>query len=136
MIGVPGIAGRVFTAAARAKTSVLMFSQSSSEQAMCLVISDDMAQAAKEAIEDELKQEIARRNVESVVLQPNVAIVTAVGSGMRGTPGVAGRVFSAMGNKGINVLMIAQGSSECSISFTVDESELKDAVYTLHELAL
>jgi len=95
-----------------------------------------MAQAAKEAIEDELKQEITRRNVESVVLQPNIAIVTVVGSGMRGTPGVAGRVFSAMGNKGINVLMIAQGSSECSISFTVDDSELKDAVYTLHELAL
>jgi len=136
MIGVPGIAGRVFTAAARAKTSVLMFSQSSSEQAMCLVISDDMAQAAKEAIEDELKQEIARRNVESVILQPNIAIVTAVGSGMRGTPGVAGRVFGAMGDKRINVLMIAQGSSECSISFIVDESELKDAVYTLHELAL
>lgn len=136
MIGVPGVAGRVFTAAARAKANVLMFSQSSSEQAMCLVVSDDMAQAAKEAIEEELKQEINRRNVDSVVLQPNIAIVTAVGSGMRGTPGVAGRVFGAMGNKGINVLMIAQGSSECSISFCVDESELKDAVYTLHELAL
>ncbi|MCU0465007.1 MAG: aspartate kinase [Anaerolineae bacterium] len=136
MIGVPGVAGRVFTAAARAKANVLMFSQSSSEQAMCLIVSDDMAQAAKEGIEDELKEEIARRNVEGVALQPNIAIVTVVGSGMRGTPGVAGRVFSAMGAKAINVLMIAQGSSECSISFAVDASELKDAVYTLHELAL
>jgi aspartate kinase len=136
MIGVPGVAGRVFTAAARAKANVLMFSQSSSEQAMCLVVSSDMAAAAKDSIEEELKQEIARRNVEGVTVQSDIAIVTAVGSGMRGTPGVAGRVFGAMGHKGINVLMIAQGSSECSISFVVSEAELKDAVYTLHELAL
>jgi aspartokinase/homoserine dehydrogenase 1 len=136
MIGVPGIAGRVFTAAARANANVLMFSQSSSEQAMCLVITDDSAGDAKEAIEAELASEIDRQNVEDVSMRDDSAIVTAVGAGMRGTPGVAGRVFSAMGDKGINVLMIAQGSSECSISFVVSESELKDAVTTLHELAL
>jgi aspartate kinase len=136
MIGVPGIAGRVFTAAARANANVLMFSQSSSEQAMCLVITDDSAEAAKEAIEGELASEIARQNVEDVSVRDDSAIVTAVGAGMRGTPGVAGRVFSAMGEKGINVLMIAQGSSECSISFVVSETELKHAVTTLHGLAL
>jgi aspartate kinase len=136
MIGVPGVAGRVFTAAARAKANVLMFSQSSSEQAMCLVVPDDMAVAAKDAIEEDLKQEIDRRNVEGVTIQSQVGIVTVVGSGMRGTPGVSGRVFSATGSKGINVLMIAQGSSECSISFLVEDADLKDTVYTLHELAL
>ncbi|MBK8134492.1 MAG: aspartate kinase [Chloroflexi bacterium] len=136
MIGVPGIAGRVFTAAARANANVLMFSQSSSEQAMCLVVTDESAAAAKLSIEEDLAAEIVRQNVEDVTVRDDSAIVTAVGAGMRGTPGVAGRVFSAMGAKGINVLMIAQGSSECSISFVVSESELKDAVTTLHELAL
>lgn len=136
MIGVPGIAGRVFTAAARANANVLMFSQSSSEQAMCLVVTDDSAAAAKESIENDLAAEIARQNVEEISIRDDSAIVTAVGAGMRGTPGVAGRVFSAMGTNNINVLMIAQGSSECSISFVVSETQLKDAVSTLHELAL
>jgi aspartate kinase len=136
MIGVPGIAGRVFTACARAGANVLMISQSSSEQAMCLVVSDERSVAAKLAIEAELVQEIVRRNVEDVTLKDDIAIVTAVGSGMRGTPGVAGRVFTAMGERRINVLMIAQGSSECSISFVVEEAILKESVMTLHALAL
>jgi len=66
----------------------------------------------------------------------DVAIVTAVGSGMRGTPGVAGRVFTTMGEHGVNVVAIAQGASECSISFVVAEHDLKQAVVALHDLAL
>jgi len=65
-----------------------------------------------------------------------VAVVTVVGSGMRGTPGVAGRVFTVLGNNKVNVVAIAQGASECSISFVVDEANLTDAVIGLHDLAL
>ncbi|MEO8396336.1 MAG: ACT domain-containing protein, partial [Chloroflexota bacterium] len=65
-----------------------------------------------------------------------VAVVTVVGSGMRGTPGVAGRVFTVLGNNNVNVVAIAQGASECSISFVVDEANLINAVIGLHDLAL
>lgn len=136
MIGVPGIAGRTFLAAARAGANLLMISQASSEQNFCFVVMDDRAHMAKAAIETELAAEIARQDVDSVEVLDEVAIVTTVGSGMRGTPGVAGRIFTTMGNNGINVIAIAQGASECSISFVVDESNLEKAVIALHDLAL
>lgn len=136
MIGVPGIAGRTFLTTAHTGTSLLMFSQASSEQSFCFVIPSDKAYLVKDAIEQEFANELAYRNIEHVDVMENVAIVTAVGSGMRGTPGVAGRVFSVMGENSINVVAIAQGSSECSISFVVEEAELKRAVVALHDLAL
>jgi aspartate kinase len=74
--------------------------------------------------------------VDGVDVLNNVAIVTSVGAGMRGTPGVAGRIFTVMGSNEVNVIAIAQGASECSISFVVDEDNLQKAVITLHDLAL
>jgi bifunctional aspartokinase / homoserine dehydrogenase 1 len=136
MIGVPGIAGRTFLAAANAGANILMISQSSSEQSMCFVVTDEKALQARDAVEAELSAEITRQNIDSIEVSDDIVIVTVVGSGMRGTPGVAGRVFSALGENTINVLAIAQGSSECSISFVVAESDLNRAVVTLHDLAL
>jgi aspartate kinase len=136
MIGVPGIAGRTFLAAARAGANVLMISQASSEQNFCFVVMDDRADEAKAAIEAELSTEIARQDVDRVDVLGEVAIVTTVGAGMRGTPGVAGRVFTTMGNSRINVIAIAQGASECSISFVIDEQHREAAVVALHDLAL
>ena len=136
MLGVPGIAGRTFLATAAADASILIISQSSSEQSICFAVINDKAQAAKEAIEVELAQEIARHDVDSVDVLENVVIITTVGAGMRGTPGIAGRVFTTLGEKALNVLAIAQGSSECSISCVLHESDLVPAVTALHELAL
>src|SRR5690606_2654343 len=136
MIGVPGIAGRTFLAAANAGANILMISQASSEQNFCFVVIDDHAHEAKAAIENELSSEIARQDVDGVDVLSGVAIVTTVGAGMRGTPGVAGRVFTTMGNHGINVIAIAQGAAECSISFVVEERDLEVAVIALHDLAL
>ncbi len=136
MIGVPGIAGRTFLAAANAGANILMISQASSEQNFCFVVIDDRADHAKTAIETELASEIARQDVDGVEVLDNVAIVTVVGAGMRGTPGVSGRVFTTMGNQAINVIAIAQGASECSISFVVDKQHLESAVVNLHDLAL
>jgi bifunctional aspartokinase / homoserine dehydrogenase 1 len=79
---------------------------------------------------------MVNEDVDGVDVLHEVAIVTAVGSGMRGTPGVAGRVFTTMGEHTINVIAIAQGASECSISFVVDEPNLEHAVVALHDLAL
>ncbi|MCA9912715.1 MAG: aspartate kinase, partial [Anaerolineae bacterium] len=136
MLGVPGIAGRTFLATAHAGASILMISQSSSEQSFCFTVVDDRAPYVKHAVETELSAEIERRDVDSIDVMSNVVIITAVGAGMRHQPGVAGRVFTTMGDHGVNVLAIAQGSSECSISFLVAEKDLEHAVIHLHDLAL
>ena len=136
MLGVPGIAGRAFLTTAKAGANILMISQASSEQSFCFVVMNDKARYVKTAIEQEFAQEIAQRNIDHVDLMDEVVILTVVGSGMRGTPGIAGRVFNTMGANNINVIAIAQGASECSISFVIDESHLEDAVIALHELAL
>ncbi len=136
MLGVPGIAGRTFLASARAGANILMISQASSEQSFCFTVIDPMAGAVKAAVERELQREIAQNDVDSVDVMRDIVIITVVGSGMRGTPGVAGRVFSLLGARDINVLAIAQGSSECSISFIIAEEDLTRAVTELHSLAL
>ena len=136
MLGVPGIAGRTFLASANAGANILMISQASSEQSFCFTVVDQLAQAVKAAVETELQREIQHNNVDSVDVLSDIVIITVVGSGMRGTPGVAGRVFSLLGENSINVLAIAQGSSECSISFIVAEQDLEKAVGELHSLAL
>ena len=136
MLGVPGIAGRTFLATADAGASILMISQASSEQSFCFTVVDPLARSVKAAVEAELQREILHNDIDSVDVLSEIVIITVVGSGMRGTPGVAGRVFSLLGEHRINVLAIAQGSSECSISFIIAESDLERAVGELHTLAL
>jgi aspartate kinase len=136
MLGVPGIAGRTFLASAKAGANILMISQSSSEQSFCFTVMDDKAETVKNAVEEELHTEILRQNVDGVAILKDVVIVTVIGAGMRGTPGIAGRVFTVLGDQRINVLSIAQGSSECSISFIVEEADLDQTVIKLHDLAL
>ena len=134
MVGVPGIAGRAFSAVARAGASMLMFAQSSSEQSFCFVVPDRMSQSVKNAIDSELELERNRRDVDEVDIQPDVVIVTCVGAGMAGTPGVAARIFGALGEERINVMSIAQGASEYSISMVVEGKDAHRAVQALHSL--
>ncbi len=136
MLGVPGIAGRAFLATAKAGANILMISQASSEQSFCFTVVDPVAQTVKAEVEAELQREIQHSHIDSVEVLSDIVIITVVGSGMRGTPGIAGRVFSLLGEQGINVLAIAQGSSECSISFIVAEADLERAIRGLHSLAL
>lgn len=113
-----------------------MISQSSSEQSFCFTVINAQAEEVKSSVEQELASEIAHRDVDGIDVLGDVVIITVVGAGMRHKPGVAGNVFTCMGESGVNVLAIAQGSSECSISFVVDESDLQTAVTRLHDLAL
>jgi len=133
MLGVPGIAAKVFTAVAQEGISVLMISQSSSEQSICFVIRQEAVEDALRALEAAFELELARRNVDRIWAQEGVAIVAAVGAGMKGTPGIAAKVFGALGKHGINVLSIAQGSSEYNISLVVDEKDMEDAVRYIHQ---
>jgi aspartate kinase len=134
MMGVPGIAARTFGAVARRQINVLLISQASSEQSICFAVPAGASEAVIAAVEEEFAVELQRRDIDRAwALQP-VAIVTIVGAGMRGTPGIAGRIFSALGNQHVNIIAIAQGSSECSISMVVDGADTGDAVRHIHAL--
>ena len=132
MMGVPGIAARTFAAVASQGASVLMISQSSSEQSICFVIPTTAVPPVIRAIEAEMALELARRDIDRVWSMDDVVIVTAVGTGMRGTPGVAARIFGALGLGGINVIAIAQGSSDCSVSLVVAAGDCAAAVQQIH----
>lgn len=134
MLGVPGIAARLFTAVARSKTSIVMISQASSEQSICFVVPYAAKQVVLSALEEEFRQEIERRDIDRISASEDCAIVTVVGAGMRSTPGIAGKVFSAVGAERVNVIAIAQGSSECSISLVVNASETDTAIRAIHKL--
>ncbi|MBP7601691.1 MAG: aspartate kinase [Thermoflexales bacterium] len=134
MQGVAGIAGRTFTAVARTGTSVYMFSQASAEQNICLVVPRDSIERVKPELDREFAREIYTRDIDAVTVLDDAAIVTAVGSGIAETPGVSGRVFSALGDRGINIIAIAQGSSECGISLVVKGQLARDAVRAVHSL--
>ena len=136
MISIPGIAARTFEAVASTGASVVLISQASSEQSICFAIPRTNAQAAIEALESEFELALSRNNIDRVWVQDDITIVTVVGSGMKQTPGIAGQVFTATGNHGINVVAIAQGSSECSISFVVKSEDGDKAVRAIHKLVI
>ncbi len=136
MLGIPGIAARTFAAVARTGTSVSMISQASSEQSICFVVPCKSAETVKQALEEEFRLELTRRDIDSITTTDECAVVTVVGAGMRHTPGIAGRVFGALGNARVNVVAIAQGSSECSISLVVSAAQADDAVRAIHALAV
>ena len=133
MLGVPGIAARTFSAVARQGASVLMISQSSSEQSICFVIPTENTEEVIHSIEEEMALELMRKDIDRIWAQEEMCILTVIGAGMRETPGVSARVFGALGKKDINVIAIAQGSSEYSISLVVAEKDANAALKYIHK---
>lgn len=129
MIGRPGTAAGVFRALAEAHVNIMMISQSVSEAGITLVVARDQAERARAVLERTLMRTGVARGL---VVADQVCVVAAVGSGMHGLPGIAARVFSAIAEQKINVMAIAQGSSELSISFVVGEGQANEAVKALH----
>lgn len=134
MLGVPGVAARAFGAVASTGTSVPLITQASSEQSICFAVPAELAESVLSALQKTFVREIEDEDIDRVWSTEDVSIVTVVGAGMRHTPGISGKVFSKLGNDGVNVLAIAQGSSEVSISLVVDATDTENAVRTLHEL--
>ena len=134
MLGVPGVAARTFGAVARTHTSVSLITQASSEQSICFTVPANLKDEICATLHEEFRRELAERDIDDVSALENVVIVTVVGAGMRHTPGIAGQVFGALGAVHINVIAIAQGSSECSISLIVDKRDADAAVRTIHQL--
>jgi bifunctional aspartokinase / homoserine dehydrogenase 1 len=112
---------------------VLLVSQSSSQNDICFVISSEDEIRIVEALRDAFAPEIAEQTVEHVSANSGIAVVAVVGENMHGIPGIAGRTFSALGREGINIIAIAQGSSEYNISLVIEAHAMQHAMLTLHK---
>jgi bifunctional aspartokinase / homoserine dehydrogenase 1 len=132
MIGVPGTAHRLFGALREADISVILISQGSSEHSICCAIPAAQATRAAAVLERAFSRELAEGQVQSIEVTGDLAILAAVGDGMHGMPGVAGKVFSALGAAGVNVRAIAQGASERNISAVVAEKDATRALRAVH----
>ncbi len=132
MIGVPGTAERAFAAMKHVGISVVMISQGSSEHSICCVIRESDGETAKKAVVEAFARELASKQVIDVTLTTGIATLAIVGDGMAGSPGVAARLFSALGRAHVNVRMIAQGSSERNISVAIDAADAKRALRAVH----
>ncbi len=130
MIGSPGAAAKVFMALGSSNVNVMMISQGSSEATIsCVVPRRDVDNAVRTLQLGLLGQGL----VDKVVAEKDACIIAVVGSGMKGTPGVAARIFTAVARKKVNVRMVAQGSSEYNVSFVVSEEQGPEAVRAIHE---
>jgi aspartokinase/homoserine dehydrogenase 1 len=146
-VGGPGLAGaqdvlgRTVRTAAAVRADVLLISQASSQNELCLVISSALAKCMVEALRHEfahdlaheLAQEWAHEPMEHITCDASVAMVTVVGQDMRSIPGIAGRVFGALGRENVNLIAIAQGSSERTLSFVVPKKEMQAALAGIHQ---
>lgn len=128
MVGSRGTAARIFEVLARAGINVMMISQSPSESSITVVVSRADLDGAVHALESGL----LGTGIKGLEVTSDVAIVALIGSGMRGTAGVASRVFGAVGGRGINVMMITQGSSELNLAFVVRDADAAPAVRAVH----
>ncbi|MBI4473529.1 MAG: aspartate kinase [Acidobacteria bacterium] len=133
MIGVPGVAGRVFTTTAQNRISVLMFSQGSSEQHISLVVNRQDGDHTVKALRREFHSEIDRRRIDRISGISDISIIALVGEGMKNASGVAARAFGVLGQSDIPILMIAQGSSELNLSVVVRQKDAPRAVHLIHE---
>ncbi|PDW02641.1 aspartate kinase [Candidatus Viridilinea mediisalina] len=131
MLGLTGVAARIFGAVARAGSNNLLISQASSEQSVCFAVARTEAAAAVAELRAELANDFSAHDVEHIgVIE--CTIIAVVGSGMRGTPGIAGRIFGSLGDAGVNIIAVAQGSTENNISLVVAPSEGDEAVRAIH----
>lgn len=133
MFGVPGTAERVFGALSRERLNVLFISQSSSEHSICLAVSAADAEHAKGSIEREFELEITLGRIRPPKVEVELTMIAVVGDGMRRNVGVAGRTFSLLGDNGINIRAIAQGSTERNISIVINTRDRPKALNVIHE---
>ena len=132
MVGVPGTAERLFRALASHHVNVILISQASSEHTICFAVAKSDLAHARRAVGEEFRYELLSK-LTSLDERPNQTIVAIVGEGMRGAPGVSGKVFQALGRNNVNVSAIAQGASERNISFVIDSVQRNRALNVIHE---
>jgi aspartokinase/homoserine dehydrogenase 1 len=132
MIGVPGTAHRLFGALREEGVSVILISQGSSEHSICCAVPLEQSERAATVVRAAFARELDEGQIQSVELDPDLAILAVVGDGMAGIPGIAGKVFSALGSASVNVRAIAQGASERNISVVVPRKATTRALRAVH----
>ena len=133
MIGVTGIAGKLFSALAREKINIILITQASSEHSITFVVTPAEAEAAKITLAQEFEYEIKTGLIDPIELQDDLSIVAVIGSKMKHQTGLSGRLFNALGNNGVNVFAIAQGSSELNISVVIEKADEAKSISALHQ---
>ncbi|MEW6508792.1 MAG: aspartate kinase [Bacteroidota bacterium] len=133
MIGVTGIASRLFGVLAKNRINIILISQASSEHSICLAVLPAFGAKAKKVIEEEFRLEMIDKKIGSVIVDENLSIIAVVGENMRHTFGIAGKVFQALGKNKININAIAQGSSELNISLVISKHDLTKALNVIHK---
>jgi aspartokinase/homoserine dehydrogenase 1 len=132
MVGVPGVAERLFGSLRRSGVSVVVISQASSEHSICFAIPEGQVATARHAVDDAFAAERAQGLVARLAVVPGCSILAAVGDAMAQQPGVAARFFGALGDVGVNVRAVAQGSSERNITAVIDGRDSTRALRAVH----
>ena len=133
MVGVAGFSARVFSALARKGISVMLISQSSSEYSICFAVLPEDAQGADAVLKEAFANEIRSGSIEKPIIENNLSIIAVVGSAMKSTSGISGKVFHSLGRNGINIVAIAQGSSETNISAVIPSQDEGKALSAIHD---
>ena len=133
MAGVVGIAARLFTALAKNNINVILITQASSEQSICIAVDQKDGERACDAINAGFESEIEAGRVKPALREDGFAIVAMIGEGMKHSVGISGQAFAALGRNGINIHAIAQGSSELNVSVVVKETDAPKAVNAIHQ---
>ncbi|MDR2952482.1 MAG: bifunctional aspartate kinase/homoserine dehydrogenase I [Treponema sp.] len=133
MVGVAGFSARVFDALARKGINVILITQSSSEYSICFAVLPEDAQTAENFLKYEFAHEIRSGSIEKPAVEKELSIIAVVGAAMKSTTGVSGKVFHALGRNGVNVIAIAQGSSETNISAVISKQDEGKALNAIHD---
>lgn len=133
MVGVPGISAKLFQCLSHEKINVILITQSSSEHSITIAINEKEVFHAENAINLAFEDDLNLKRIEPVRIENRLSIVALVGENMKSRSGVSAKMFSCLGNNGINIRAIAQGSSEKNISIVISENDIKKAVNILHE---
>lgn len=132
MIGVPGTVKRLFSCLSNAEISIVLITQASSEHSICFAIDDKYSDQIENVIKNEFSNDFQNGNLQQLQIQNNCSIIAVVGSGMSGTKGIATQFFKAITQSEVNIMAIAQGSSEKNISVVVKKDDLRRAVESVH----
>ncbi|OIN58715.1 bifunctional aspartate kinase/homoserine dehydrogenase I [Arsenicibacter rosenii] len=134
MIGVAGVSAKLFGVLARYRISVILISQASSEHSICFAIDPKSAERVKAILDDEFSVEVTHGHIDNITIERDLSVIATVGEGMKKSSGIAGKLFSVLGKNGVNIVAVAQGSSEINISVVINKNNLSKALNAIHNV--
>lgn len=133
MVGIPGISAKLFQCLSQEKINIILITQGSSEHSITIAIHEKDRSIAENAINFSFADDINLKRIAPIKIETELSIVAVIGENMKSRSGVSAKMFGCLGNNGINIRAIAQGSSERNISVVISEKDTKKAVNILHE---